>query len=851
MNIKCTLFLAAALLSLYATAQEDERQPVAEPEIDRPASTERRIYGKLVDPKTRKGAEGITVQLYAVQKDTAATTRPVATVLTRANGDFSFSQLPAADSFRLRISSIGFEPVEQLVNVSRGGIDLGNIALKTSVQTLQSVVVTAQRPPLQMGVDRRIFSADQSLTAAGGTAVDLMKNIPSVTVDVDGNVQLRNATPQLFVDGRPTILSLDQIPADNIERVEVITNPSAKFDASSSGGIINIVLKKNKRVGLNGIISAGAGSPDIATGNINLNMRQGKFNVFAIGSLNQSGGRAQSRSFRRNKEVGLLGSSFNQSSWNDRLRRFGSLRFGTDYFIDNRNTLSFTQNLVGGRFTNDQEQFQEFFTASNSLERTGQRFSASRSRFNRYNSQLNFVHKFPQTGRELSANVNYNWGNGSDNTNITNTYSKPDGSPFAATARLHNRGSNDNNQLTVQVDYETLQGENGKLEAGVRTFKNNQHSIFNSFSVNNGWETKLPLSSNYQFRELVNAAYITYTNKIGSFGYQAGLRAEQSQFDGELVDSAQKFGYAYPSSFRKLFDILFPSLYLTKDIGDNQQLQLNYSRRIRRPGFWNLNPFVDINDPLNISQGNPQLRPEYTNSFEFNYSREQQGGSSFLGSIYFRNNQGDVTRYSDTISKAQYAQFNNPAIHSNAILSTFFNADFTNRMGAEFTLQQKLGKAFDFTPTVNLQYRKVRGQIGDLVLDNEGFNWEAKLILNYRLLPRNDASFWKDLSLQAIGEYESREVVPQGVNIPNYSLDMALRKDFLKAKKATLTFSVQDVFNSLRFGSELETGTFYQESWSRRNVRSFRVVFSYKFGNTNFSVNRNRERQRSDDGDDS
>jgi outer membrane receptor protein involved in Fe transport len=729
-------------------------------------------------------------------------------------------------------------------------MDLGNITLKTAVQTLQSVTVTAQRPPLQMGVDRRVFVADQSLTAAGGTAVDLMKNIPSVTVDVDGNVQLRNASPQIFVDGRPTILTLDQIAADNIERVELITNPSAKFDASSSGGIINIVLKKNLRVGLNGIVSVGAGSPKIATSNINLNMRQGKFNFFAIGSLNQSGGRSRSESFRQNKEIGLLGSSFNQNSWNDRLRRFGSLRVGADFFIDNRNTLSFTQNLVKGKFTNEQEQYQAFFTNTGAPERTGQRTSDSRSGFDRYNSQLNYVHKFPQTGRELSANVNYNWGEGNDNTNIANTFSKPDGSPYAATARLHNIGSNDNKQLTVQVDYETLQGENGKLEAGVRTFINNQHSLFNSFSITNGIETRLPLSNNYQFREVVNAAYVTYTNKIGSLGYQAGLRAEQSQFDGELVDSAQKFGYEYPSSFRRLFDILFPSLYLTKEVGENQQLQLNYSRRIRRPGFWNLNPFVDINDPLNISQGNPQLRPEYTNNIEFNYSREQRGSNSFLASIYFRNNQGDVTRYSDTISKARYAQLNNPAIDSNAILSTFFNAQFTNRMGAEFTLQQKFGPQFDLTPTINLQYRKVRGTVGDLVLDNEGFNWEAKLIANYRLQPKNEASFLNNFSLQAIGEYESREVVPQGVNIPNYSVDMALRKDFLKAKKATLTFSVQDVFNSLRFGSELETATFYQESWNRRNVRSFRVVFSYKFGDTDFSFGRNRERQRGDDNED-
>jgi outer membrane receptor protein involved in Fe transport len=844
MNKKRILLCLATSLFFGAQAQEEDREPPVEINTARPILSEPRIYGKIIDPRTRKGAEGVTVQIYAALPDTAEASTgslPLKTLITRANGDFSFSGLPPADSFRLVVSSVGFEQVEQWVMPADAtGTDLGNITLETAVQTLSGVTVSAQRPALQMGVDRRIFTADQSLTATGGTAVDLMKNIPSVTVDVDGNVQLRNASPQIFVDGRPTILTLDQIPADNIERVELITNPSAKFDASSSGGIINIVLKKNRRVGLNGIVSAGVGSPNIATGNVNLNLRQGKFNFFTIGSFNQSGGRARSQSERQNKDKGLPTSFFNQQSWNDRLRRFGSVRFGLDFFLDNRNTISVTQNIVNGRFTNEQEQYQQFLTSDRILERTGQRLSNSKSNFERYNSQLNYVHKFPQAGRELSANVNYNWGSGGDNTIINNTFTKPDGSPFASPARLRNVGDNTSNQVTAQVDYETTQGENGKLETGIRTFINNQHSIFNSFSVANGQETKLPVSNNYKYRELINAAYVTYTNKLGSIGYQAGLRAEHSQFDGELVDSARKFGYAYPESFRNLFDALFPSLYLTKEVGDRQQLQLNYSRRIRRPSFWNLNPFVDFNDPLNISRGNPELRPEFTNSIEFNYSTDY-GGNNFLGSVYFRNNQGDITRYSDTLTSAQYTQFNNPAIDSNAILSTFVNAQYTNRLGAEFTLQQKFGKTFDLTPTINFQYRKVKGRVGDLVLDNSGFNWEAKLIANYRFMPVNERSVFNNFSLQAIGEYESREVVPQGVQIPNYSLDMALRKDFGKAKKATLTFSVQDVFNSLRFGSELETEYFYQESWSRRNVRSFRLVFSYKFGDMNFQLGRRNE----------
>lgn len=830
-------------------AQEDQEPPV-EVEAGRPQTADARIYGKVTDARTGKGAEAVSVQLFAFQKDSsgAITEVPAGGMLTRSNGDFSISGFPQADSFRLVLTAVGFQRKTQIIKNTKGPLDLGNLTVEQDVQTLQSVTVTASRPALQMDVDKRVFSAERNLTATGGTAIDVMKNIPSVTVDVDGNVQLRNASPQLFVDGRPTILTLDQIPADNIDRVELITNPSAKFDASSSGGIINIILKKNKRAGINGIVSAGVGHPDIASGNLNLNLRQGKFNTFLIGSYFQGGGRARSEALRQNKSDGLVESYFNQYSYTERLRRFGSLRFGADYFLDNRNTISLTQNIVNGRFNNDGEQQQEYLNAAAVLDHTGERFSIGRSRFQRYNTQLNYTHKFPQAGREFSANINYNQGKGSGNTVIENNFYYPDGSLYAGASRLRNADNTSSNQWTFQADYVSPKGESEKLEAGVRSFINEQHSIFNSYSVANGLETKLSLSNNYRYREQVNAAYFTYTSKWKGIGYQAGLRAEHSQFDGELVDSAQKFGYTYPSKASRLFDALFPSLYLSRPLSENTELQLNYSRRIRRPDFWNLNPFADISDPQNISQGNPYLRPEYTNSIEFNLSQNYKSGN-FLGSVYFRNNQGDITRYSDTISAAQYAQLNNSVIDSNAILSTFINAQYTNRIGAEFTLQQKFGTAFDLTPTLNLQYRKVKGQAGGQSLDNEGFNWEAKLIANYRFEPESETSLWRNFSVQAIGEYESKEVVPQGYRIPNYSLDMALRKDFLKGKKATLTFSVQDVFNSLRFGSVVDTDAFYQDSWNRRNVRSFRLVFSYKFGNADFTLGGRRNGDRNSDDD--
>ncbi|OQP64519.1 outer membrane beta-barrel family protein [Niastella populi] len=792
-----------------------------------------KLFGRIVDAKNNKGIDAASVQLF--HKNTNAL---AGGMLTKPNGDFDILNLSTTDTFRLEATAIGYAKQELIIffdKTTKGDVvekDLGNIKLTAESQYLGSVTVVAQKPALQMGIDRKTFDVEKNLASAGGTGIDVMRNIPSVTVDVDGNILLRNNSPQIFVDGRPTILTLDQIPADNIERVELITNPSAKFDAASTGGIINVVLKKNKKLGLNGLVSAGIGSPEIYNGNAALNLRQGKFNFFVSGNYNQSGGRPKSETYRINKQNGIVENYFNQFAFSDRTRRFYSVRFGMDFFLDNRNTFTLTQNFGAGRNANYEEQNQEYLDINQQAEHFGFRTSDNRSNNQRSGTQLIFKHNFVESGKSISADINYNYGNNDDNTNILNTYSYPDGSQYAADSRVRNSGTGSNNQVTIQVDYVDPNGENDKLETGVRTYINDFNSIFNAFSLNNGGETKLPLSNNYKYREMVNAAYVTYTGKVLGIGYQAGLRAEHSKFDGELVDSARKFGYQFPKQLSNIFDALFPSLYLSKTVGEGQEIQLNYSRRIRRPNFWHLNPFVDINDPLNIRQGNPALRPEFTNSFEFNYNKTYNSGS-FLGVIYFRNTEGDITRYSDTITAAQYQQLNNAAIDPSAILNTFINAQYQNRWGSELTLQQKLGQHLDITPTINLQYKKVVSNVNNIDLSNEGFNMEAKLIINYRLAARS--AFLNKWSFQTTAGYESPEVVPQGKRKEMYGVDLGIRKDFMK-NKASFTFNINDLFNSRRRGFITDTESFYQDSYRRWNVRSFRATFTYKFGKTDFQL---------------
>ena len=802
------------------------------------------VFGKVLDIQNNRPIQSASVQLMArITDSTTNQTKDslVRAMLTKPNGDFVFENLLPFENLHLEVSAVGYAQQERDFMFFRPGDvasqrkDVGNIILARTEEKLEGIVITATTPAMKMGIDKKIFSVDNMLTAKGGTAIDIMKNIPSVSVDVDGNIELRNAAPTIFVDGRPTILTLDQIASDDIDRVELITNPSAKYDASSTAGIINVILKKNKRRGMNGLISLTGGTPQLFRSNANLNLRQGKLNFFVSGNYSTSNGNSRGNSYRQNKMNGKPDSYFEQNSKNNRSREFSSIRFGADYFIDNRSTLTFSQGFVNGDFANKETQTQEYFTFSKELEKSGGRTSDGKFNFKRNNSQLNFTHKFPKEGKELNASLNANYGTVSDFSNIINKFYSPDGS-LIDSKNVRNNGTNNNNQLTAKIDFENALGEDKKIEFGVRSFFNNYKSNFNSFSIIGGKEEKLPLSNNYKYDEQVHAGYATYTAKMGSIGYQAGLRAEYSKFTGELLDSAKQFGYQYPSAIKNIWDALFPSLYLSKKLSESEEVQLNYSRRIRRPGFWQLNPFIDINDPLNIQQGNPDLKPEFRNSYEFNYNKKFKNNSNFFGVVYYRNTVGDITRYSDTLTQQQYKQLNNAAVDPNAILNTFINAKSNNILGLELTYQQKFNPHFDVTPSASFAYKKVNAAVDKLNLSNEGFNWSTKITANYKIITANKSSPFYKLGLQFSGQFESPRVFPQGKRLRRYGADFAMKKDIFKGDKGSLTFSINDVFNTQRWGTIYDTESFYQETYRRGDGTSFRLTFSYKFGKGNFSL---------------
>ncbi|HEX2534854.1 MAG TPA: TonB-dependent receptor, partial [Chitinophagaceae bacterium] len=519
-----------------------------------------RFYGKVVDA-SNKGVEAASVTLVQERMDTATKQRKenvVSGMLTTATGDFSLEGIPVGGRYKLRITGIGFKMVEQAVSFSlppRNGNadpsammgaldkDLGNIKLEIDDKVLSNVTVSSTARP-QMSIDRKIYNVENNTIAAGGSALDVMKNVPSVSVDLDGNVSLRNSAPTIFVDGRPTNLTLEQIPADAIESVEVITNPSAKFDASGGmAGILNIVLKKTRRVGYNGNIRANVDSRGRVGGGINGNVRQGKINAFLSANVNQRksiGTGTTNRQFLRDT-MQVYTNQYDRSVMEG---MFGFGRAGFDYFIDNRNTLTIAGNLARGRMnpTTESDVFLDSAYRTLGTSRYFQdRLTESKNRFRNSGAQISFKHNFPKSGHEWTADITYNQGRNENNAFIrTDSFSMPS-KTYYNTDRQRQIGSGRNENLVVQTDYVKPITDNSKIEAGFRTSIRTVNSVntFDTILADGSVRTDEERNIRFNSRDQVYAAYATFSNRIKNFGYQLGLRAESSNYEGNLVNKGE------------------------------------------------------------------------------------------------------------------------------------------------------------------------------------------------------------------------------------------------------------------------------------------------------------------------
>lgn len=808
-----------------------------------------RLYGKIVDV-SNKGIEAASVTLVTTKMD-SATKKPkemiVGGMLTNTTGDFSVENIPLFGKYKLKVSGIGYKTYEKAVgfempNRNGGSMDqsamlnaidkdLGNIKLEVDDKILGSVTVTASKPTLQMGIDRKIFNVDRNITSAGGSAVDVMKNVPSVNVDIDGNVTLRNAAPQVFVDGRPTNLTLEQIPADAIESVEIITNPSAKFDASGgTSGILNIVLKKNKRVGYSGNLRANVDSRARIGFGGDINVRQNKLNFFASGMYNQRKSIGEGLTTRRDFSANSFTRSVDNSTM---IGAFGFGRAGFDYFIDNRNTLTISGSMARGSM--NPESGSDIFTDTlfnNAFDILQDRNINSRNRFRNMGAQMSFKHNFPKAGREWTADVTYNKGRNNNDNTITNDFYNLPGNTFNRSFRQQQIGAGVNDNIVFQTDYVSPINDRSKFETGARLQIRDVNSETNYFILNTD-DSKFPLTAQdiaYTSTDKVYAAYATYSSRIKNFGYQLGLRAESSDYEG-ILNKNQKFNVEFPLSF-------FPSVFLSQKVGEQDELQFNYSRRINRPGFWQLFPFVDISDSINVSRGNPGLSPEFTNSFELSFSKSFKNRDNILASLYFKNTNDLIAR----IQEKEYV----PAFDDSAIVTSYVNANRSYVTGLELTGRNKVTKWWDVTTNFNLFTARIDLATGP---DPDQFvSYFAKLNNNIRL-PKN-------FSLQISGDYQSKIIsapggsgggsrgggmmgggmfggggsATQGFIRPNYGVDAALRFEFMKDRKASISLNVNDIFRTRLYNAYSASNLFEQNSERRRDPQVFRLNFNFRFG---------------------
>lgn len=809
-----------------------------------------RFYGKIVEAVGGKGIEAASVQLVGTQMDTVTKKRKetvITGMLTKANGEFSLENVPVFGQYKLKISAIGVKPLEQAVSFQMkmsGGQngdmssmlnaldkDLGNIKMEIDAQMLGQVTVTAARPGLQLGIDRKIFNVDKNIVSAGGTAVDVMRNVPSVNVDIDGNVTMRNNAPQIFVDGRPSNLTLEQIPADAIASVELITNPSAKFDASGgTSGILNIVLKKEKKVGYNGSVRASIDSRAKVGLGGDINVRQEKLNVFANGMFNQR----KSISNGTTERLNLYQTPDTYMFQKDRSVQeglFGFFRGGIDYFISNRNTLSVSGNIGRGAFKPNtiSDIYTDTLYSPTKTSSYNKRTSDVDGNFRVLGTTVSFKHNFPKAGRELTADVTYNKSR-NENTSILNTdyYTVPQ-NQLVNTYRQQQLMKSANQNVVIQTDFTNPINDKSKFDLGVRAQIRNNDS-HNEFYVADGtghWILQPASQISYKSTDKVYAGYATYSNQIKSFGYQLGLRAESSVYEGELTKTGELFNIDFPIS-------LFPSIFLSQKLGETQSMQLNYSRRINRPGFWQLTPFTDSTDKLNPSKGNPGLKPEFTNSFELSYEKTFKNKGNFLASVYYKHTMDLISRIlvPETASGGE-----------EIILNTFVNANSSYVTGLELTSRNNITKWWEFTPNFNLYTSDVK--LGNGQIDPEKLTSFFVKINNTFKLPKN-------FTVQLSGDYQAKTLLPpggsgggrggggmfgggsqsssQGYIRPTYGMDIAIRFEFLKNRTAAISLNMNDILKTRRSDIHSESPLFIQDVYRTRDAQIVRLNFNWRFG---------------------
>lgn len=757
-------------------------------------------------------------------------------------GKFTLPKV-AAGIYKLQISFIGFETqfIDVEINDKGNNVDLGTIQINSTAQVLQEVTVQGQKSIIEERVDRTIYNAENDATAKGGDASDVLRRVPLLSVDIDGNVSLRGSSNiTVLINNKPSTImagsiadALKQIPADEIKSVEVITSPSAKYDAEGSGGIINIITKKNTLQGATLNVDAGVGYRGSNLG-LNGSYRRGKmgFNLGGFGRANYNvtgDFNNTQRSYGFNENSGerelLLTNVQSASTRNNNL--FGRYQLGWDYEINKKNFLaaSVRYGIRNGNSAQDNLRTVRTVHLDNSITQTLADFEST-DNSGTVDLDFSYTRTFEKPQRELSFLALYSRNN--RNSDFENISFNPDDKSEVLN-RVKNENINYNEEFTIQFDYQTPIGTTQMVEFGAKEIIRKVSSDFQSFRADGAdgeYEAVVNASSSnvLNYNQTVAAGYLAYTlNLTNGYAIKAGTRYEYTTITADFDTPSDEFSTDVPS-----YGVIVPSFNASRKLKNGNTVKIAYNRRIQRPSIRFLNPNVQANNPLNITIGDPALDPEYTNNYEMSYSTSIKGTSlNFSG--FFRNSTGAIQSVRE--------------IKGDTIVTRFQNIGQEDAYGLSLFANVNIGGKLSLNGGGDVYYAVLDNNVSNPIYSASNEGWVA----NYRLF--GNYTMKKGWGFQFFGFYRAPQVQLQGIQGGFGIYSLALRKEF-NDKKGSVGFGLENFFTpSFKIKTETSSPVLEQNNINTRDILSFRVNFSYRFGKMSFD-NQPRRRKRSINNDD-
>ncbi|OMQ11818.1 outer membrane beta-barrel family protein [[Flexibacter] sp. ATCC 35103] len=787
-KIKFAVLLVFFLTSFYNYAQQEP-----------PAKNKVKVTGKVFEKISKQPLEYATISITAPND-----TKVIAGGITNPKGEFDIAVAPG--TYDIKIEFISFKPTEIKGRNIQDDTNLGVVNLSEDAAQLNEVVIRQEKSTVEIKLDKKVYNVGQDMMVKGGTVSDVLDNVPSVSVDTEGNVSLRGSDNiRILIDGRPSNAinvaeALRQLPADAIDKVEVITNPSARYDAEGGSGIINIILKKGKNQGFNGTFIASTGLPETYGASANLNYKTEKLNYFTTAGYN----------YRTNEGAGLTNSEYfnpdgttknflDEDRDTKRTREGFNGRAGIEWTVAPNtfwtNAINYQKNTGEDRDLINYNNFD-----------AGRNFTGSTYRLNTGNTgsenveyTSNLIKNFNDKGHKLTADLSISRNTDDSNSVITGS------DDFNNT--LNNQVQK---QVQLQADYVLPLGKGSQFEAG---YKGSFGDLNNEYFVRDDQGEALPnLSNTLEYKENINALYASYGFKVNKFSYLFGLRWEDTNIQVNLLDT---------NDFNtKKYNNLFPSAFISYEISDQSNFTASYSKRLSRPRGRFMNPAVNYSSNINIFQGNPDLDPSLTDKYDIGFIKRWDK-VTFNTSAYFEDTK-DVFSF---VRSPTGEDVNGIPV----ILSRPINLGKEQKFGFEFTLNYtpfkwwKLNSNFNFynvKTTGENSYTDANGLLVVQNLDNQANSWFARINSKVTLPYKID---W-----QLTGMYNGEQKTAQGKNLGQFGMNTALSKDVLK-DKATIAFNISDVFNSriMKSYTYLENQTSYGEMQFRK--RQFNLSFTYRF----------------------